>query len=120
MQRSDLSRWLYTTTGLWLILSPFMIFSQSALSQSEVSKETGILMTFGLLALVVACFSYNRHRAFQTCSVIALGTSLLMSPWFFGFSGNALATWNAGLVGLVIIVAALVKPFRYPLGQSSW
>ena len=112
MQTSDLFRWLYTTTGLWLILSPFMIFSQSALSQSVVSKETGTLVAFGLLALVIVGFSYQRHLVLQASCGITLGTALFMSPWLFGFSDNALATWNAGLVGLVVIVTALVALFR--------
>ncbi|CUJ84802.1 hypothetical protein RUE5091_00263 [Ruegeria denitrificans] len=53
MQTSDLFRWLYTTTGLWLILSPFLIFSRFALSQGVVTNEAVTLMVFGLLALVI-------------------------------------------------------------------
>lgn len=108
MQCPDLSRDLYAATGLWLMLSPFLIFSQSALSHNAVSKEAVTMMAFGLLALVIACFSYKRHRVLQAGFGITLGTSLLVSPWLFVFSGNAVATWNMGLVGLVVIVTALV------------
>jgi len=38
---------------------------------------------------------------------IILGGWLLVSPWIFGFSGNAGAAWSAWLVGgLVLILAA--------------
>jgi hypothetical protein len=112
MQKPDLSRDLYTATGLWLMLSLFLIFSQSALSHNAVSKEAVTMMAFDLLALVIACFSYKWHRALKAGFGITLGILLLVSPWLFGFAGNAVATWNMGLVGLVVIVTALVALLR--------
>lgn len=119
MQTSDLFRWLFTASGLWLILSPFMIFNQSALSQDVVTNEAVTLMAFGLLALVIAGFSYKRHRAIQVAIGSAFGAGLIMSPWLFEFSGNLVATWHTGLIGLGLLVTtlfALLKPqteFRF-------
>ncbi len=113
MQTSDLFRWLYTTTGLWLILSPFMIFNQSALSQGVVTNEAVTFMALGLLALVIAGFSYKRPRAIQVAIGSALGAGMIMSPWLFGFSDNVVATWHTGLIGLGVLVTAqfaLLKP----------
>jgi len=93
--------------GLWLALSPFILFSQNTLSQAEMTNETGTLLIFGLLALAVAGFSYKRHDALQAGLGVSLGTALLMSPWLFGFAENAVAAWNAGLVGLVVYVTAV-------------
>lgn len=93
-----------------------MIFSQTALSQKAVSTETGTLMAHGLLALVIACFSYKRRRATQAGFGIVLGTTLLISPWELGFSGVAVAVWNAKLVGFVIIVTIALELFRHRSG----
>lgn len=120
MQSSHLFRSTLTATGLWLMLSPFLLFSQAPLSQNAVALETGTLMTFGLLALVIASYSYKRQYVLQAGLGIAFGTALLLSPWYFGFFDNAVATWNTGLVGLVIIVTALAEPLRHQSGRGSW
>ena len=116
MQTSDLFRWLFAATGLWLILSPFMIFSQSDLSQNAVSKEAGTLMCFGLLALIFACLSYNRHHVLQAGTGIILGAALIVSPLELGFAGNDVAVRNMRLAGLVVIVTAVFDLLRYRFG----
>ena len=120
MQRSDLFRTLCTATGLWLMLSPFIIFSQSALSHNAVSKEAVAMMAFGLLALIIASFSYKRHRAVQIACGIALGIALFVSPWCFGFSDNALATWHTRLIGLGVLVTTLIALLMPQSKLRSW
>lgn len=120
MQTSDLFRWLFTATGLWLILSPFMIFNQSALSQDVVTNEAGTLMAFGLLALVIAGFCYKRRCAIQIIFGIVLGVTLILSPWMFGFSDNALATWHTGLIGLGVLVTTLIALLKPQSELRSW
>jgi len=77
-------------------------------------------MAFGLLALVIASFSYKRHRAIQIAFGIALGVALLLSPWMFGFSENALATWHTGLIGLGVLVTTLIVLLKPQSGLRSW
>lgn len=38
---------------------------------------------------------------------MVLGVWLILSPWILGFSGEAGATWNAVIVGLLVGLLAL-------------
>lgn len=120
MHTADLFRWLYTATGLWLILSPFMIFSQAALSQNAVTKEAGVLMAFGLTALIISWFSYRKHRVLQAGLGVFLGMALLMSPSVFGFTDNAVAIWNVGTVGLGVLLITLIALLKPRSESRSW
>lgn len=46
----------------------------------------------------------------KTHTIIGLivGAALLLAPWIFGFSDNALASWTAWLVGVIIIFNELI------------
>ena len=117
MHSPTLLRWVLSASGLWLVQSPFLLFSQEMLSSSAAIIETGILMIAGVLALVIAGFNDKWPNIRQAGLGIALGIALIAAPLLVGFTTNALATWNAGLTGLVIIVIVLFALSKH-LGKN--
>lgn len=95
VQSNETFRWLYSGCGFWLILSPFLLFSSQRLTSGTVVAEAVAFMAMGLLALVIAAFSYKKHHALQAWSGIALGAVLISLPWVAQSTFDPVATWNA-------------------------
>jgi len=109
VQSNETFRWLYSGCGFWLIMSPFLLFSSQTISSGAVVAETGTFMTLGMLALVIAAFSYKKHHALQAWTGIALGALLISLPWMINFAFHPVAHWNAWVVGSVIVLTALAQ-----------
>ncbi|MDO6591741.1 MULTISPECIES: SPW repeat domain-containing protein [Rhodobacterales] len=118
MHRSVFLRQTYVVAGLWLIISPFLLFSQMSLSQNATASEATILMFFGLLALMMAGLNSRWPDILLTGLGILLAMTLMMAPWFFGFSIGGVAEWNAGIVGLAVLVIALFSLTRHGIGRA--
>lgn len=118
MHRTVLLRQTYTVAGLWLIISPFLIFSQRSLSQSVAAAEATTLMFFGLLALMMAGLNSRWSNVLLPGLGIALALTLMMSPWLFGFSKGGVAEWDAGVVGVVVLVIVLFNLTRHGIGRT--
>mgnify|MGYP005814078717 CR=1 FL=1 len=50
--------------------------------------------------------SSRSSSAFDIINIVA-GLGLLLSPWYFGYSGERYATWNAWIVGAVATLVAI-------------
>ena len=80
MRNRELFRLTFTTSGLWLLLSPFLLLGgQSALSNAVIG-DAGTLMILGLLALLVAGYSFNRHELVRAYLGLALGLLVFSCP----------------------------------------
>jgi hypothetical protein len=111
MQDREFVRWIVTATGLWLMLSPFILLGgQSALSNAVIG-DAGLLIVSGVLALILAGYSFKRHYLIQTYLGVSYGLILVVAPWVFGFS-EPVTAWNAGVVGAVLVLAALYEMFQ--------
>ncbi|WP_299603462.1 SPW repeat protein [uncultured Tateyamaria sp.] len=111
MQNREAFRWTFTASGLWLILSPFMLLGgQSALSNALVG-DAGLLILSGLLALTVAGYGHNKHYLVQTYLGVSYGLILVAAPWLFGFT-EPVTAWNAGVVGTALVLAGLYVVFQ--------
>ncbi|MEO3414937.1 SPW repeat protein [Roseovarius sp. CAU 1744] len=96
----------FTTSGLWLLLSPFLLLGgQSALSNAVIG-EAGTLMILGLLALFVAGYSFNRNELVRAYLGLVLGLFVFAAPWIVEFA-ETVATWNARIVGTILALIAL-------------
>jgi DMSO reductase anchor subunit len=118
MQNRELFRWTFAASGLWLILSPFLLLGgQSALS-NDVVGDAGFLMILGLLALITASYRFSKHDLMRTYLGFALGLVLVAALWFVEFT-EAIATWNAGIVGTVLALVALYEAYQHISGHSA-
>jgi hypothetical protein len=111
MQNRDLFRWTFTASGLWLILSPFLLLGgQSALSNAVIG-DAGLLILSGLLALTVAGYGFNKHYLVQAYLGVSYGLVLVAAPWLFGFT-EPVTAWNSGVIGTVLVLVALYGVFQ--------
>lgn len=87
--------------GLWLIASPWLL-----MYQDETNAMQNALIV-GVLVVAMAAIELFKVQAWEEWANFALGLWLAVSPWMLGFSGIALATYNALIVGIAIAALAL-------------
>lgn len=118
MQNRELFRWAFAGSGLWLMLSPFLLLGgQSALSNAVIG-DAGTLVIMGLLALILSGFSFSKHALARAYSGLALGLVLVAAPWVVEFT-DSIATWNAGLVGTLLALVALYEGYQHRSGHHA-
>jgi hypothetical protein len=106
MQNRELFRWSFAASGLWLMLSPFMLLGGQSDIGNALVGDAGLLIVSGLLALTLAGYGFKKHYLVQTYLGVSYGFILVAMPWVFGFT-EPVTAWNAGLVGTVLVFAAL-------------
>lgn len=87
--------------GLWLIASPWALAYQDEMTAMQNALFVGVLV------VAMAAIELFKVQAWEEWTNFALGIWLAISPWLLGFSGVALATYNALIVGIAIAVLAL-------------
>ena len=107
-------RWVFAASGLWLMLSPFLLFAGQAVSSDVLFGETGAMIIAGLLALIIAGYSCSRHNLMSPYLGLVLGLALFIAPWLAEFA-DILATWNAAVIGVIL---SLVAFFEFLHDQS--
>src|SRR3546814_14922626 len=60
----------------------------------------------GVIVAVIAGAALMRAQPWEEWTNLIIGTWLLVSPWVLAFSANAAATWNAVIVGFLVLVLA--------------
>jgi hypothetical protein len=112
MQNRELFRWAFTVSGLWLMLSPFLILGGQSAFSNAVIGDAGLLMISGLLALTAAGYAFNKHYLVQAYLGFSFGLALVAAPWIAGFT-EIITAWNAGFVGTVLVLVALYKVYQH-------
>jgi hypothetical protein len=87
--------------GLWLIAAPWL------LGFGAEANPTWNAVIFGLLIAVVSLVTLFRVMAWEEWLNLAAGVWLVISPWVLGYSGVAMALYNAVIVGVLVAVLAL-------------
>jgi len=103
------SRWLNLVLGIWLILAPPVLgYRAPAAHVNDVA--VGIAVAVVALASIVLPFL----RYIQT----VLGAWLVLAPWLLAYSGEARATLNDLVVGLLVLSLSLLPARRGPLREG--
>ena len=108
-QVTRIYRELLSAAGLWLILSPFVLFSQTSLSSGASDKAILVSMSMGFLALAIAGLNARHHR--WACSVLgfALGIATMGGPLVLGYADQVVAALNASISGVAIASIAVAE-----------
>ena len=106
---NDVFRWVFTSTGLWLVLSPFLMLTKQSAEKHAILGGSETLFSFGIAALLLAGFAYKKNALLQAFAGLALGLSLAVSPLIVGFTDQAASTWNAALVGVFLTLIAAIE-----------
>jgi hypothetical protein len=108
MLNREVFRWMFMCSGLWLMLSPFLLLGGQSGFSDAAAGEAGILMILGLLALIMAGYSYSKHNLVRSNLGFALGLALVAAPWMAKFTDN-IATLNAVIVGFILTLVAFLE-----------
>ena len=108
--------WGNLALGLWIFASPWALQHTMATGPEGAAASSATMWSMYAVGIAVAALAVAAIFAFQAWEEwtnLALGAWLLISPWLLGFSTSALLTWNAVLVGVVVVILAgwaLVPP----------
>jgi hypothetical protein len=94
--------WVMLVLGAWLFVSPFFLQFSSFMGAS--AWDSYIL---GVAVAVVAVVALTVPRLWEEWVNLVLGIWLIIAPFLLGFSGEASATWNHVVLGIVIGVDAI-------------
>lgn len=119
MQMHFEPRVIYASLGLWLIVSPFLLFGGQASLMNARVVETGFLMLCGLAALWVACLSLPKQRLLQAIAGLMLGISMFLAPEVIHISDSVVTVRSARLIGSIFVLCALVEANDLRTAQTS-
>lgn len=106
-------RWIYASLGLWLIVSPFLLFGGQASLMNARVVETGLMMLSGLAALWVACLRLPKVRLFQAMAGLILGILMILAPEVIRIAESAVTVWSVRLIGSIFVLCALVEVYDH-------
>lgn len=102
---------LLSAAGLWLIVSPIVLLSQTSLSTGTSDKAILASMSMGFLALVIAGLNTRYHRWVCGALGIALGVATLGGPWVLGYADHFIVALSSSITGVAIISIAVAECF---------
>lgn len=94
--------WASWGLGIWLVLSPWILFFDLETRALENAVAVGALI---LLAEVV---ELSIFRDWEEWINVAAGAWLVVSPWVLGIASVA-AQWNFVAVGVIVVALALYE-----------
>lgn len=100
-------KWLLAAVGIWLALSPFVLFREETLLQGMAELEALAFMASGICILVMSGADGRSHLLARVVPVSALGVSLIVAPAALNFTGHIVAMANAWLTGSALIALAV-------------
>ncbi len=102
------------TAGGWLMLSPWVM------RYHEQSGAAWSALIIGALLVTSEFIAFVRPGVWEELLDLLLGGYLIASPYLLGFSGSVAAANNAGMVGTVIILLAIIGLFDESEAQLWW
>lgn len=100
---------LLSAAGLWLLLSPFVLFSQTSLSTGVSDKAILASMSMGFLALVIAGLNTRCHRWILGALGMALGVATMGGPWMLGYVDQIVVALSTSITGVAIVSIAVAE-----------
>lgn len=96
-------KWLLAAMGIWLVLSPFVLFREETLLQGMAELEAIAFIAIGIGVLVMSGADGRSHLLARVAPASALGIALIAAPTSLNFTGHIVATANAWLTGSALI-----------------
>lgn len=95
--------WLNVVLGAWLFISPWVLDFVPA---DDASRNAWIVG--GAVAVIAAIVAVMGVRYLAWANVV-LGAWLFISPWALGYTNLDGASWNAWIVGVLVVIVAAVS-----------
>ena len=100
--------WTNLVLGLWLVAAPWV------LQFSTASAPTWNAWISGGIIVVLAAAALYQVQKWEEWTTAAIGTWLIVSPWVLGFSSDPVTTWNAAIIGLLVLCVAGWELYTLP------
>ncbi len=93
--------WVNLVLGVWLFLSPWIL----GYAAIQVPAWNAFIM--GVAVVVFTLFALYVPKRWEEWMNSIIGLWMVISPWVLGFSVLTLSTWNAVIVGIVLLAISL-------------
>ena len=95
--------WLNIVLGVWLFISPWVLDFVSA---GDASRNAWIVgAAIAVIAVIVAAMGVP----YVAWANVVLGAWLFISPWALTYTNLDGASWNAWIVGVLVVMVALIS-----------
>ncbi|OGA23062.1 MAG: hypothetical protein A3I01_17555 [Betaproteobacteria bacterium RIFCSPLOWO2_02_FULL_65_24] len=101
--------WVELLLGVWLVVSPWVV----GYTDIEAARLNAVIL--GIAIVVYSVIELGVPKAWEEWVSAAMGLWLVVSPFVLNFSQQAAATWNAIVIGALILVFAL-----WALSKDYW
>ena len=103
MNKQRWQDWVTAFVGVWVFLSPLVIpyISPDSAATGIVAWNHTIV---GLAIAVVGIAALAAYQIWEEWVDAVLGVWLIASPWVLGFTSMTALTWNAVIMGAVVVV----------------
>jgi len=112
MKRLTRSTWLNLLLGLWLMVSPLVIYFANR-------RALRVLWEDFLLGFGIAVFTFVRivsrkksEMVFADWFILTLGFLTLVNPILYRYTNAPIAKWNNLVVGTVVLALAVYQDWK--------
>lgn len=106
MNKQHWQDWVNFLLGLWVIISPWTIAHVMASPRNPFGVTEAAMWNHYIVGVAVAGLAVVALSAFALWEEwinVVLGAWLLISPWLLGFNTSTALTWNAVIIGVIIL-----------------
>lgn len=102
MNRQRWQNWLIALVGLWVLLTPWAVtyFYPTETATAMVAWNHYVI---GLALLVMGVAALAAYQMWEEWVDVVLGVWLIVSPWLLGFAAMTALTWNAVIMGAIVV-----------------
>jgi ABC-type uncharacterized transport system permease subunit len=112
MRRQHWQDWLTAIVGIWTFITPWVLVqtAPAATTGTAVAASaagSGVDWSFHLVGLAIAIVgiaAIAARRLWEEWVDVVLGAWLLASPWILKFTDHTALTWNALIMGAVVVI----------------
>lgn len=97
--------WGNLLLAVWLFVSPW-VFTPGAGTDASVTAAAWNAWISGVVIAAIAAVALFQLLQWEEWTNAVVGIWVVVSPWALGFSGLTAATWNAVIVGVLVLCLA--------------
>ena len=92
-----------------LLIATWIVFSPFALGFWNNPSAGLTALAIGSGAIFISQLGLAKQQPWEEWANLALATTLIISPWLFGYAAVAIATWSAIVSGGMLATMAIVS-----------
>lgn len=108
-KQSPWKGFLRAMIALWILISPWVLVHLSMAPPSQLDISGAALWNFlivGVVMMVISMTPLTASKVWEGRVNAAMGVWLIASPWVLGFRSDLVLTWNAVVVGILVVVVS--------------